>query len=42
MKHTLSWNDAKANKTRIDYRPVTMNTLDAKECAPVAPVKRVY
>lgn len=42
MKHTLSWNDPKTNTTRIGYRPVTMSTLSAEECAPVPPMKRVY
>ena len=40
MKHTLSWSEGAV--TRIGYRPVTMHTLDDKECASVAPVKRVY
>ena len=39
-KHTLCWIDEKGN-TRIDYRPVHMNTLsDAVESIP--PKKRVY
>ena len=42
MKHTLSWNDPKTNRTAINYRPVTMTTLDEKEFAAVPPAKRVY
>jgi succinate dehydrogenase (ubiquinone) flavoprotein subunit len=42
MKHTISYNTDVGGKTDITYRPVTMDTLDAKECASVAPVKRVY
>ncbi|TDK21555.1 succinate dehydrogenase flavoprotein subunit [Luteimonas aestuarii] len=39
-KHTLCWAD-EAGKTRIDYRPVHMYTLD-DEVAVVPPVARVY
>jgi succinate dehydrogenase (ubiquinone) flavoprotein subunit len=42
MKHTLSWHDADKGKTRIDYRAVTMTTLDEAECKAVPPVARVY
>jgi succinate dehydrogenase (ubiquinone) flavoprotein subunit len=42
MKHTLSWNNQRDSTTQIDYRPVTMKTLDSTECASVPPVKRVY
>lgn len=42
MKHTLTWFDEKSNKTTIDYRDVTMTTLDEQECKPVPPMKRVY
>ena len=42
MKHTLSWHDPVKGKTRIEYRAVTMNTLDENECKSVAPVARVY
>lgn len=42
MKHTLSWNNPTTNKTIIDYRPVTMETLDEKEFKSVPPAKRVY
>lgn len=42
MKHTLSWNDPRTNKTQIDYREVTMNTLNESECSSVPPFKRVY
>ena len=40
MKHTLVWRDA-PTKTRIDYRPVHMNTL-TDEMDTVPPKKRVY
>jgi len=40
IKHSLAyWED---NKTRIDYRPVHMDTLDSDEMFHVAPVARVY
>ena len=42
MKHTLSWHDAVKGQTRIDYRAVTMTTLDESECKAVPPVARVY
>lgn len=42
MKHTLSWNDPQRGTTRVGHRAVTLDTLDAKECAPVPPFKRVY
>ncbi|KAI3638274.1 hypothetical protein MIR68_003885 [Amoeboaphelidium protococcarum] len=42
MKHTLSWFDEDKNKVKLDYRGVTMTTLDEKECASVPPMKRVY
>ena len=42
MKHTLSWFDEPSNKTTIDYRAVTMSTLDEKECKSVPPTQRVY
>lgn len=37
LKHTLSWLDLS-----ITYRPVTMSTLDEKECKSIPPAKRVY
>ncbi len=40
MKHTLAWFDEKG-RTRIDYRPVHMNTL-SNEVQPVPPKARVY
>jgi succinate dehydrogenase / fumarate reductase flavoprotein subunit len=40
MKHTLSWIDEKGN-TRIDYRPVHMNTL-SNEIQTIPPKARVY
>lgn len=42
MKHTLSFNNTSDNSTRLDYRSTITNTLDAKECTPVPPAKRVY
>ncbi|KXS12740.1 succinate dehydrogenase [Gonapodya prolifera JEL478] len=42
MKHTLTWRDENTYKTKVGYRGVTMDTLDANECQTVAPVKRVY
>ena len=42
MKHTLAYFDEGTGKTTIKYRPTHQHTLDEKECAPVAPVKRVY
>jgi len=40
MKHSLSWMDEKG-RTRIDYRPVHMNTL-SNEVQPIPPKPRVY
>jgi len=40
MKHTLSWLDEKG-KTKMDYRPVHMNTL-SNEVKPIPPKARVY
>jgi len=40
MKHTLAWIDEKG-RTRIDYRPVHMNTL-SNEVQPIPPKARVY
>ena len=42
MVHTLAYLDEETGKTSITYRPTHQYTLDEKECAPVAPVKRVY
>ncbi|KAI8588105.1 FAD binding domain-containing protein [Geranomyces variabilis] len=42
MKHTLSWWDPKTQKTTLGYREVIGTTLDADECKPVPPAKRVY
>merc|ERR1712087_439952 len=39
-KHSLAfWED---NKTRVEYRPVHYETLDAEEFPSVPPVARVY
>jgi succinate dehydrogenase / fumarate reductase flavoprotein subunit len=40
MKHTICWIDDKG-KTKLDYRPVHMNTL-SNDVQPVPPKKRVY
>ena len=40
MKHTVIWVDEKG-KTKIDYRPVVMNTL-TNEVEPFPPKARVY
>jgi succinate dehydrogenase / fumarate reductase flavoprotein subunit len=40
MKHTLAWIDEKG-RTKIDYRPVHMNTL-SNEVQPIPPKARVY
>jgi succinate dehydrogenase (ubiquinone) flavoprotein subunit len=42
MKHTLSYYDAASNKAKLDYRPVTMTTLDENEMPVIPPKKRVY
>lgn len=42
MKHTLAYFDTDKGETTIKYRPVNQFTLDEKECATVAPAKRVY
>ena len=42
MKHTLSYNNLETGVTKIEYRPVVMETLDKDECAAVPPVARVY
>ena len=42
MKHTLSWNNEKTNKTTIGYREVMGKTLDENEAKAVPPVARVY
>ena len=42
IKHTLSYNNLETGETKIEYRPVVMDTLDKDECASVPPVARVY
>jgi succinate dehydrogenase (ubiquinone) flavoprotein subunit len=42
MKHTLSWQKQPHGEVKLGYRGVVANTLDANECAPVPPFKRVY
>jgi succinate dehydrogenase (ubiquinone) flavoprotein subunit len=41
MKHTLAYFDD-AGRTKLDYRPVHMNTLDENEVKSFPPQKRVY
>ena len=41
MKHTLCWIDSEDGTTRIDYRPVHMNTL-TDEVESIPPKKRTY
>lgn len=41
MKHTLAYADG-SGPCKIAYRPVHMETLDAKEMETVAPFARVY
>lgn len=41
-KHTLTDVDLKTGKVKIYYRPVIDATLDAKECATIAPAIRSY
>jgi succinate dehydrogenase / fumarate reductase, flavoprotein subunit len=40
MKHTIAWLDD-SGKTRIDYRPVHLNSL-TNEVQPFPPKARVY
>merc|ERR1711871_1150571 len=40
MEHTIAYHEN--HKTTIKYRPTHQYTLDADECAPVPPFKRVY
>jgi len=40
-KHTVTWIDEKTGKTKIDYRPVIMETL-TDEIETIPPKKRVY
>jgi succinate dehydrogenase (ubiquinone) flavoprotein subunit len=42
MKHTLSWQKKPHGEVKLGYRAVQANTLDANECPPVPPFKRVY
>jgi hypothetical protein len=42
MKHTLAYFDEATGKTRLDYRPVHMNTLDDKEMPTIKPQIRSY
>ena len=42
MKHSLTWFDEDAGKTKVGYRAVTGTTMDEKECAAVPPTARVY
>lgn len=42
MKHTLTWQKKAHGDVKLGYRAVEANTLDANECKPVPPFKRVY
>ncbi len=42
MKHTLTYFDEATGKTQLAYRPVHMDTLDAKEMPSIAPQVRSY
>ncbi|KAJ2768537.1 succinate dehydrogenase flavoprotein subunit [Coemansia nantahalensis] len=42
MKHTLSYQADVDQPVALKYRSVIANTLDAEECKPVPPFKRVY
>ena len=43
MKHTISFmNDLDTGKVDLQYREVTLTTLDEKEFPSVPPAKRVY
>jgi succinate dehydrogenase (ubiquinone) flavoprotein subunit len=43
MKHTLSFQkDVNSPEVGLKYRGVIAKTLDANECKPVPPFKRVY
>ncbi|KAF4603177.1 succinate dehydrogenase flavoprotein subunit [Pleurotus pulmonarius] len=43
MKHTLTFqNEVESPSIDVEYRPVTMSTLDEGECSTVQPVDRVY
>lgn len=42
MKHTLTWQKKAHGEVELGYRAVEANTLDANECKPVPPFKRVY
>lgn len=41
-KHTLSYYDEAAGKTKLSYRPVINGTLDEEECSNVPPAIRSY
>ncbi|KAJ8700768.1 succinate dehydrogenase flavoprotein subunit [Pleurotus ostreatus] len=43
MKHTLTFqSEVESPSIDVEYRPVTMSTLDEGECSTVQPVERVY
>lgn len=42
MKHSLTYLNPETGEVEIKYRPVMGMTLDASECSPVPPMKRVY
>lgn len=42
MKHSLTWQERVNAPVQFGTRPVIMSTLDEREAASVAPVKRTY
>lgn len=42
LRHSLTWQIKEGDKVCVGHRRVMMKTLDEKECASVAPVKRSY
>jgi succinate dehydrogenase (ubiquinone) flavoprotein subunit len=42
ITHTLAYFDADTGKTTLKYKENIRDTMDAAECAPVPPAKRVY
>lgn len=42
LKHTLTWHSSDSGNVTIKYRPVSLQTLDQKECASIPPMKRTY
>lgn len=42
MKHSMTWQKDLNQEVSLQYRDVTLTTLDAEECPPVPLAKRVY